>query len=175
MQNRKLTYFGVFLLATAFACADALELSEEPLDVSAAAVEAEAPEQTAAAKPAEQTEQAPAPRRRLVAPVRGTAQIGYTKPLVKRGKIDGRDFVITTMRVQNMATAPIAGLKVDDFWYDKGGNPLPSDSYRHPRPLQPGEVITVTLETPLDPRMNRNQWQFSHANGEIKPTLVPKL
>jgi hypothetical protein len=119
--------------------------------------------------------QAPAARPRLVAPVRGVAQIGYTKPAVKRGKIDGRDFVITTMRIQNMATAPIAGLKVDDFWYDKQGNPLPSDSYRHPKPLQPGEVITVTLETPLDPRMNRNQRQFSHANGEIKPTLVPKL
>ena len=117
----------------------------------------------------------PATQGRLVAPVRGVAQIGYTKPVVKRGKIDGRDFVITTMRIQNMATAPIAGLKIDDFWYDKGGNPLPSDSYRHPRPLAPGEVITVTLETPLDPRMNRNQWQFSHANGDVKPTLVPKL
>ena len=73
------------------------------------------------------------------------------------------------------AAGPIAGLKVDDFWYDKGGNPLPSDSYRHPRPLQPNEVITVTLETPADPRMNRNQWQFSHANGEIKPVLVAKM
>ena len=89
--------------------------------------------------------------------------------------MDGRDFVITTMRIKNMAAGPIAGLKVDDFWYDKGGNPLPSDSYRHPKPLLPGEVITVTLETPRDPRMNRNQWQFSHANGEIKPTLLPKL
>jgi len=125
--------------------------------------------------PAAQDTQTPPARQRLVAPVRGVAQIGYTKPVVKRGKVGGKDFVITTMRIQNMATAPIAGLKVDDFWYDKQGNPLPSDSYRHPKPLQPGEVITVTLETPLDPRMNRNQWQFSHANGEIKPTLVPKL
>jgi hypothetical protein len=118
---------------------------------------------------------APAERPRLVAPVRGVAQIGYTKPLVKRGKVGGKDFVITTMQIKNMAAGPIAGLKVDDFWYDKGGNPLPSDSYRHPRPLQPNEVITVTLETPADPRMNRNQWQFSHANGEIKPVLVAKM
>ena len=44
-----------------------------------------------------------------------------------------------------------------------------------PRNGRNGEVITVTLETPADPRMNRNQWQFSHANGEIKPTLVAKL
>jgi hypothetical protein len=140
--------------------------------IAGAAAQAPKPAEPAP-KPAEGAQ--PAAPRRLVAPVRGVAQIGYTKPVVKRGKIDGRDFVITTMRIQNMATAPIAGLKVDDFWYDKGGTPLPSDSYRHPRPLQPGEVITVTLETPLDPRMNRNQWQFSHANGDVKPTLVPKL
>ena len=119
--------------------------------------------------------QAPAAKPRLVAPVRGVAQIGYTKPTVKRGKVNGKDFVITTMQIKNMAAGPIAGLKVDDFWYDKAGGPLPSDSYRHPRPLAPGEVITVTLETPADPRMNRNQWQFSHANGDIKPTLVPKM
>jgi hypothetical protein len=142
----------------------------------AGASAAQAPKPSTSGAPAAQGAQTPpAARPRLVAPVRGVAQIGYTKPVVKRGKIDGKDFVITTMRIQNMATAPIAGLKVDDFWYDKQGNPLPSDSYRHPRPLQPGEVITVTLETPLDPRMNRNQWQFSHANGDIKPTLVPKL
>ena len=128
-----------------------------------------------APKPAAAAAQAPAERPKLVAPVRGVAQIGYTKPLVKRGKVNGKDFVITTMQIKNMATGPIAGLKVDDFWYDRTGNPLPSDSYRHPRPLQPGEVITVTLETPSDTRMNRNQWQFSHANGEIKPVLVPKM
>ncbi|OFW02495.1 MAG: hypothetical protein A3I61_15825 [Acidobacteria bacterium RIFCSPLOWO2_02_FULL_68_18] len=136
---------------------------------------AQAPKPATSGAPAAQGTQTPPARPRLVAPVRGVAQIGYTRPVVKRGKVGGKDFVVTTMRIQNMAAAPIAGLKVDDFWYDKQGNPLPSDSYRHPRPLQPGEVITVTLETPLDPRMNRNQWQFSHANGEIKPTLVPKL
>jgi hypothetical protein len=137
---------------------------------TASAATAQAPKPAAA--PAQG---APAERARLVAPVRGVAQIGYTKPVVKRGKVDGKDFVITTMQIKNMAAGPIAGLKVDDFWYDKGGNPLPSDSYRHPRPLQPNEVITVTLETPADPRMNRNQWQFSHANGEIKPVLVAKM
>ena len=139
--------------------------------LAAGSAEAQAPKPATAGAAA----QAPAERPKLVAPVRGVAQIGYTKPLVKRGKVGGKDFVITTMQIKNMAMGPIAGLKVDDFWYDRGGNPLPSDSYRHPRPLQPNEVITVTLETPADTRMNRNQWQFSHANGEIKPVLVPKL
>jgi hypothetical protein len=119
--------------------------------------------------------QAPAAKPRLVAPVRGVAQLGYTKPVVKRGKIGGKDFVITTIQVKNMSTGAIAGLKVDEFWYDKGGNPVTGDNYRHPRPLQPGEVITITLETPSNPAMNRNQYNFSHANGEIKATLQPKL
>lgn len=141
--------------------------------VAGAAAEQAAKPATSA--PPAQGAQAPGARPRLVAPVRGTAEIGYLKPNVKIGQVDGKPFVITVMTIKNMASAPIAGLKVDDFWYDRTGNPLPSDSYRHPRPLQPGEVITVTLQTPRDNRMNRNQWQFSHANGEVKPTLVAKF
>ncbi len=117
----------------------------------------------------------PAAKPRLVAPVRGVAQLGYTKPIVKNGKIGGKDFVVTTIQVKNMATGSIAGLKVDEFWYDRAGNPVTGDNYRHPKPLQPGEVITITLETPRDPRMNRNQYNFTHANGEIKATLQAKL
>ena len=137
--------------------------------VSSAAAQAPKP---AAAAPAAQ---APAAKPRLAAPVRGVAQLGYTKPVVKNGKIGGKDFIVTTIQVKNMATGAIAGLKVDEFWYDKAGNPVTGDNYRHPRPLQPGEVITITLETPRNPAMNRNQYNFTHANGEIKATLQPKL
>ena len=117
----------------------------------------------------------PAAKPRLVAPVRGVAQLGYTKPVVRNGQIGGKDFVITTIQVKNMSTGAIAGLKVDELWYDKAGNLVTGDNYRHSKPLQPGEVVTITLETPRDPRMNRNQYNFSHANGEIKATLQPKL
>ena len=137
--------------------------------VSSAAAQAPKP---AAAAPAAQ---APAAKPRLAAPVRGVAQLGYTKPVVKNGKIGGKDFIVTTIQVKNMATGAIAGLKVDEFWYDKAGNPVTGDNYRHPRPLQPGEVITITLETPRNPAMNRNQYNFTHAHGEIKATLQPKL
>lgn len=179
MKNWMLTWTGAICLAVVAACADAPEAVNEA-DPSASVEETAAPaaideEATPAEPAADGADQTAASRPRLVAPVRGVAQIGYTKPIVKRGQVGGKDFVITTMQIKNMASGPIAGLKVDDFWYDRSGNPLPSDSYRHARPLQPEEVITVTLETPADPRMNRNQWQFSHANGEIKPTLVPKM
>lgn len=173
-KYRMLTWASALSLGMTAACADVPEAVNDA-DPSASAEDTAAPAALEQATPAGQSGQAPAAKPRLVAPVRGVAPIGYTKPVVKRGKVGGKDFVITTMQIKNMATAPIAGLKVDDFWYDRAGNPLPSDSYRHPRPLQPGEVITVTLETPADPRMNRNQWQFSHANGEVKPTLVPKM
>lgn len=118
--------------------------------------------------------QAPAPKR-LSAPVRGSAELGYTKPVIKAAKIGGKEFIVTTFKVKNLATGAIAGLKVDEFWYNKAGDPVTGDNYRHPRPLQPGEVITVTLETPRTAQMDRNQYKFEHANGTIKMTLVPKL
>jgi hypothetical protein len=130
---------------------------------------------TAAQQPAPAAGQAPTAKPRLVAPVRGIAQLGYTKPVVKPGKIDGRDFVITTIAVKNMANGSIAGLKVDEFWYDKAGDPVTGDTFRHPKPLLPGEVITITLRTPRNPKMDRNQYNFSHANGDIKASLQPKL
>jgi hypothetical protein len=117
----------------------------------------------------------PAARPRLVAPVRGTAELGYTRPVVKNATIGGKSFVVTTIQVKNMASGAIAGLKVDEFWYDKAGNPVTGDNYRHRTPLQPGEIITITLETPRVPTMARNQYNFTHANGEIKTTLQPKL
>lgn len=116
-----------------------------------------------------------APRPRMTPPVRGEASLGYTRPVVKAGKIEGKDFIITTIQVKNLSAGSIAGLKVDEFWYDKAGDPVTGDTFRHPRPLQPGEAITVTLETPRNPKMDRNQYNFSHANGAIKAQLLPKL
>ena len=112
---------------------------------------------------------------RLVAPVRGVAPITYTKPIVKRGKQDGREFITTTFQVKSVAAAPIARFTVEEFWYDKGGNPVSGDRFVYPKPLQPGEVITITLNTPVNPKMDRNSYKFSHANGDIKPTVSAKL
>ena len=83
--------------------------------------------------------------------------------------------IVTTFKVKNLATAPIAGFKVDEFWYDKGGDPVTGDTFRYRKPLQPNEVITVELRTPRDPKMVTNSYNFSHANGTIVPKLLPKL
>ena len=109
---------------------------------------------------------------KLVAPVRGQAEIGFTNPVSKN---DGK-FITTTIRIKNLSTGAIAGLKVDEFWYDKAGDPVAGAApFRWRKPLQPGEVIDVVLKVPVNPKMNRNQYKFEHANGTIKTTKLPKL
>ena len=123
------------------------------------------------AKPAAKPAAAPAAPVRSAPPIRGQAELGYTKPVSKRTGAN----IITTIKVKNLSLGSIAGLKVDEFWYDKGGDPVTGDTFRYKKPLQPQEVITVTLTTPVNPKMDRNQYKFEHLNGTIKTTLLPKL
>lgn len=128
----------------------------------------EAPAATEQAKPATP----PAVPAKFVPPVRGLAEVALTKPVTKRV---GNE-IVTTITVKNTSTThSIVGLKVDEFWYDKAGEPLTGDTFRHGKPLQPGEIVEVTLRTPVNPKMDRNQYLFVHANGDIKTTVVPKL
>ena len=109
---------------------------------------------------------------KFVSPIRGEAELGFLKPVSKRL---GKE-IVTTIKVKNMsATNSIVGLKVDEYWYDKAGDPVTGDTFRYRKPLQPGEVIEVTLHTPINPKMDRNSYKFEHAGGTIKTTLLPKL
>ena len=118
------------------------------------------------------TASAQAPATKIISPVRGEAELGYLKPVSKR---EG-NMIVTTIKVKNLANAPIAGLKVDEFWYDKGGEPVTgAQPFRYRKALMPGEVIDVVLRVPTNPKMDRNQYKFEHANGAIKTKLLPKL
>ena len=108
---------------------------------------------------------------KLVAPVRGNAKVEITKP---ETRVSAKE-IVTTFRLRNIEAAPIAGLKVEENWYDKSGNPVMGDTFRNLKPLQPGEVVTITFKTPRTPAMQRNQYLFSHANGIIKQQVVPKI
>ncbi|MAP41590.1 MAG: hypothetical protein CMP01_05190 [Woeseiaceae bacterium] len=127
-----------------------------------------APTDTAEA-PAEAAAESERPR--FVAPIRGIAEVAYLTPDTE--VIDGE--VVTRIRIQNRATGAIAGLKVDEFWYDASGNPLGGDSQRVRQPLLVGEITEIELRIPRSSRMNRNSFQFSHANGEIEATQVDEL
>ncbi len=167
-------------LVFAVACADAGNAVAEAEDAvglveaDEPAAPAEAPVAAEQAKPAAQQPAAAAPAqpRKLVSPVRGEAPIEYTAPQAKR---EG-NFIVTTFKVKNVADAPIAGFKVDEFWYDKAGNAVTgAPTFRQRSPLQPGQIIDVTLRVPSHPQMNSNTFKFEHQNGAIKPTRVPKL
>jgi hypothetical protein len=113
----------------------------------------------------------PANRPKLVAPVRGEARIGVLKPDTK---LVGKE-VVTTIQVKNLMSAPVAGFRVEEFWYDKANNLVPGSREIVKRPIQPGEVLTITLRTPRDQRMSRNNYRFSHANGAVKAETMTSL
>jgi hypothetical protein len=102
-----------------------------------------------------------------VTPVRGDAELGVLPPVTTQDHAAG--IVRTTIKVKNLSpTNSIAGLKVEEFWFDKGGNPVTGSRARLPKPLLPLEVTELKLETPKDAKMFQNTYTFSHANGKVK-------
>jgi hypothetical protein len=113
----------------------------------------------------------PAAKPMLKEPMRGTAFIEVLKPVVK---VVGKE-VVTSLKVKNASFGAIAGLRVDEYWYDGAGNVIGGDTKRQKTLMQPGEIITFELHTPRDPKMKSNSYQFTHANGKIQAKSVPKF
>jgi hypothetical protein len=111
---------------------------------------------------------------KVATPIRGEAEVGYLKPVTAVDHKAG--LVRTTIKVKNLSlTGSIAGLKVEEFWYDKAGNPVTGSRVRLQKPLQPGETAELKLETPRDPKMDRNSYTFSHANGKVRTKLMKQF
>jgi len=101
---------------------------------------------------------------------KGQAELDYTKPVTKNEK----GMVTTTIMVRNNANGPLLRLTIDETWYDAAGGLVTGGKGVVSR-LEPGEVATVKIETPYNAKMKANNYNFSHANGTIKPHAVPKL
>ncbi len=121
---------------------------------------------------AAQTAPATQTRAKFVDTVRGPADIQYLKPVIK---VERDGTIVTTFEVRNMSPKAIARLTIEEFWYDKAGNPVSGDKQFLKKPLLAGEVATIILRTPKSANMNRNSYKFSHANGDIKPKVVLKF
>jgi len=116
--------------------------------------------------------QQPPPVTKFVTPIKGQAQIEFTAP---QAKPEG-NFVVTKIKVKNVSKGPIALLQVDEYWYNSKGEQVSgSQPFRWLKPLMPGEIIDVLLKSPKTPDMARVNRVFKHANGTVKPTLVPAL
>ena len=109
--------------------------------------------------------------RKVEPPIKGQAEIEFTQPTTKRNN----DVVTTTVKVKNISTAPIARLTIAETWFDKGQQQVATSQGSLDKPLEPGAIDTVTIQTPWNPKMSGNSWNFTHANGTIKPRRVPAL
>src|SRR3954468_19067904 len=108
--------------------------------------------------------------KKFTPPFKGQAELDYTKPVTKNEK----GMVTTTIMVKNNAPGPLLRLTIDETWYDdKGG--LVTGGKGVVNRLEPGEVATVKIETPFNAKMKANNYNFSHANGTVKPHKVAKL
>ena len=108
---------------------------------------------------------------KLVPTVRGLAEIGYTQPAARREQ----NFIVTEIRVRNLAENAIAGFQVDEFWFDRDGNTVTGDRFRLREPFLPGQVIDIELRVPRNSAMDRSNYEFSHQNGDIEANLLDEI
>lgn len=114
---------------------------------------------------------APAAPARFTKMFKGTAEIQLIQSSPK--KVGGD--MITLLKLKNMSPAAISLLKVDEYWYDHKMQVVSGDSQAYRKPFNPGEVIEVTMRSPLKADLYKNQFAFSHANGDVHVKAVKKF
>jgi len=108
--------------------------------------------------------------KKFTPPFKGQADLDFTSPVTKN--VNG--MVTTTIMVKNNMNAPLLRLTIDETWYDKAGG-LVTGGKGVVNKIEPGEVATVKIETPFNAKMSANNYNFSHANGTVKPHRVEKM
>jgi hypothetical protein len=111
--------------------------------------------------------------KKIVPPLKGEASVEFTQPVTKA--LPGQNKVETTIKVRNASTAPIARLQVAETWYDAAGAIVAGGKGTINGLLQPGEIGTITINTPYNAKMKSNNWNFTHANGTVHPAKVKSL
>jgi hypothetical protein len=109
--------------------------------------------------------------RKVEPPLKGQADVEYVQPVTKRNG----DVVTTTIKVKNTSASPLARLSVAETWFDKSNGIVASSTGALDKALEPGAIDTITIQTPWSAKMNGNGYNFTHANGTVKPKRVAKL
>ena len=113
--------------------------------------------------------QQPPPLTKFVTPLKGQVQVELLEP---QSKSEG-NMIVTKIKVKNVSKGPIAGFKVDEYWYNKKGDAVSgSPTFRVQKPFMPGDVVEVVLRSPRTSDMERSTRVFAHANGTVKPAKV---
>lgn len=115
---------------------------------------------------------APAAKAGFVTPLKGEGSV-QVLPGTSRFDTKTKE-VVTTYKVKNMSSSPIAMLKLDEYWYEKG-KMVSTDTQRYRKPFQPGEIVELTTRapanTPPTPTWTKTA-TFSHMNGKITAKAV---
>ena len=129
--------------------------------------------QTAKASPASAQAGSPPPaaKARMATPVKGTA---WVEVIQGQGKQIGGD-IVTVSKVKNVSNGPIAGLRIDEYWYNQKLEQVTGDTQRVRAPIGPGEVIEVTTRSPAKPGLYKSTLMFTHANGKVTAKGVKKF
>ena len=114
---------------------------------------------------------APAAPARFARMVKGLAEIQVIQSPSKKVGSD----MVTVLKIKNMSPAAIGLLKVEEYWYNTKTQMVSGDSQPYRKPFNPGEIIELTMKSPVKPDLYRNQFKFTHANGEVKVTPVKKF
>jgi hypothetical protein len=109
-------------------------------------------------------------RARMRPALKGTAYIELIKGSAKRV---GNE-IQNTHKIKNISTAPIVGLRIDEFFY-AGQKEVATGNGRMRTALAPGEIAEVSTAALWQPGITTSQLQFSQANGPVKPTAVKKF
>jgi hypothetical protein len=108
---------------------------------------------------------------RMTTPVKGTA---YVEVIQGAPKKIGADMV-TVSKVKNISNAPIAGLRIDEYWYNQKLVQVTGDTQRVRAPIAPGEVVEITTKSPIKPDLYKSTLMFNHANGKVTAKGVKKF
>jgi hypothetical protein len=125
------------------------------------------------AKPAVAPAAPPSPelmKARMRPPVKGTASIEFIQgpPKVANGE------VATIIKVRNADSAPIIGLKIDQYFY-AGQKEISACTARVRNPIAAGEIVDVPLSCPNPKeRATGSNLMFTHSGGagKVQPKAV---
>jgi len=109
-------------------------------------------------------------RARMRPPVKGTAYIDVIKG---QAKVVGGE-LRNVHKVKNTSASPIVGLRVDEYFYI-GQKEAAVGSGRMRTALAPGEVAEIVTAAEPKAGITSSQLMFTHANGQIKLTVVKKF
>jgi hypothetical protein len=121
--------------------------------------------------PAAATTAAPVAKARMTTPVKGTA---YVEVIQGPPKKIGPDMV-TVSKVKNVSNGPIAGLRIDEYWYNQKLVQVTGDTQRVRAPIAPGEIVEITTKSPIKPDLYKSTLMFNHANGKVTAKGVKKF